>query len=79
VRSIDSEWKDGRQAFEMGHDASRAWRGAQPPSQRGIAWVGSELIVWVGGLRDLKRELIRRYWKEGKRPAEIAKPEAPAR
>jgi len=30
-------------------------------------------------LRDVKRELIRRYLEEGKRPAEIRKPEAPVR
>ena len=35
------------------------------------------MIVRVYASRDLKRELIRGYLEEGKRLAEIAKPEAP--
>jgi hypothetical protein len=35
------------------------------------------VIVGVYASRDIKRELIREIWKEGKRLAEIARPEAP--
>ena len=70
-----SEWNDGREALRLGHDASLEQAGAQHslspvmPRRRS----GDCLIMRRQGL---KRELIRRYL-EGKRLAEIAKPEAP--
>jgi hypothetical protein len=64
--------------LRLGHDASLEQAGAQHslspvmPRRRS----GDYLSV---RLRDLKRELIRRYLEGSKRPAEIVKPEAPAR
>jgi len=55
-----SEWNDGREALRLGHDASLEQAGAQHslspvmPSRRS----GDCLSM---RLRDLKRELIRRY------------------
>jgi hypothetical protein len=71
-----SEWK-GRHALRLGHDASLEQAGAQHSLSLGMPRRRSGDCLSMR-LRDLKRELIRRYL-EGKRLAEIAKPEAPAR
>ena len=55
-----SEWNDGRQALRLGHDASLEQAGAQhslSPAMPGRR-CGDRLSM---RLRDLKRELIRRY------------------
>ena len=71
-----SEWNDGQQALRLGHDASLEQAGAQhslsPVMPRRRSGDCRSMR-----LRDLKRELIRGYLEEGKRLAEIAKPEAP--
>src|ERR1700687_3616065 len=72
-----SEWNDGRQALRLGHDASLEQAGAQH-SLSPVMPRRRSGDCWSMRLRDLKRELIRRY-SEGKRLAEIAKPDAPAR
>jgi hypothetical protein len=73
-----SGWNDGREALRLGHDASLEQAGAQHSLSPVMPCRRSGDCLSMR-LRDLKCELIRRYLEEGKRPAEIAKPEAPAR